>query len=152
MATKRGLRTIAVLEALKGALVLAVGVGFGGLAWGDGEQIAEDIVLHFHLNPTNHTPRVFMELAAGTSDTELWFYAGLAAFYATIRLAEAWGLWWQRRWAEWLGAVSAGIYIPFELNDLRHRVTPLMVGLLTLNVFLVVYLCRALWGKHKRPA
>jgi ATP/maltotriose-dependent transcriptional regulator MalT len=33
-------------------------------------------------------------------------------------LAEAYGLWRERHWAEWLAAVSATIYIPVEIHEI----------------------------------
>ena len=54
--------------------------------------------------------------------------------YAAARLAEAGGLWHGRNWARWLGLVSAGLYVPFELAYAVHRPGAASLGLLALNV------------------
>jgi uncharacterized membrane protein (DUF2068 family) len=38
--------------------------------------------------------------------------------YAALRFAEAFGRWRGRRWAQWLGAASGAIYVPFEVVEL----------------------------------
>jgi len=68
-----------------------------------------------------------------------------ALAYSTLRLVEASGLWRQRAWAEWLGALSGGVYLPFEVYEIFKRVTAVRVSLFALNVVMVAYLARLLW-------
>jgi uncharacterized membrane protein (DUF2068 family) len=63
--------------------------------------------------------------------------AGLAAAYGLARLVEAYALWRERRWAEWLAAVSGAIYVPFELYELIHRFSWLAMGALAVNLAVV---------------
>ena len=114
-----GIRAIALLEGAKGMAVLLGGFGLVALVHRDLEHIAEVVIRHLHLNPANHYPSIFIQLASNTSDTRLWAYAAMAMAYATIRLAEGYGLWHGRRWAEWLAVVSGGIYLPFEVHEDR---------------------------------
>jgi hypothetical protein len=58
-AASKTLRTIALVEALKGALVLLVGLGLFSLIHHDAQQIAEQLVAHSHLNPGSRYPRIF---------------------------------------------------------------------------------------------
>ena len=143
MASKKGLRMIAIAEGAKGALVLLVGLGLARLAIGDQGEIAEQIVEEFHLDPANKLPHIFLA-AANSSDSRLYLFAAAAAFYSTVRFAEMWGLWFERRWAEWVGAIGAALYIPIEVYELMISITPVKVSLLVINVVIVVYLCRAL--------
>ena len=147
MASKQGLRTIAIVEAAKGVLVLFVGLGLVHLAMGDQEAIADQIVEQFHLNPANKMPHIFLS-AANSSDAKLWVFAFAAAIYSGIRFAEAWGLWFSRRWAEWVTAIGAAIYVPIEVYELTISITVIKVTLLVLNVLIVVYLCQALRQKR----
>jgi len=64
------------------------------------------------------------------------------------RFVEAYGLWRQRRWAEWFAAVSGAIYIPFELYELLKGVTWLPLGALLVNVFIVGIVVNALLREH----
>ena len=103
-----------------------------------------------HLDPARHYPRIFLDAAAHVTDTRLWLLAAFAATYGLVRLVEAYGLWRGRRWAEWLAAVSGGIYIPYEIYHLFHRATWISVGALAVNVFIVGMMIYALL--HARPA
>jgi uncharacterized membrane protein (DUF2068 family) len=69
----------------------------------------------------------------------------LAVFYAVIGGAEAWGLWHERRWAEYLTVVETAALLPFELLELSHRVTVLRVLMLVLNVAVLAWL---VWAKR----
>ena len=138
---------IAVAEGMKGALVLLVGLGLARMAIGDQALIAEQIVEQFHLNPAHRLPHIFLG-AAHSSDARLYMFAAAAAFYSAVRFAEMWGLWFERRWAEWVTVIGAALYIPIEIYEIAVRVTAIKVCLLTLNVLIVVYLCLALGQKR----
>lgn len=69
--------------------------------------------------------------------------------YAVVRLAEAYGLWLGRRWAEWLAALSGGIYVPVELYELSRGVTAIKIGALILNACVVAYMCGVLWTSRR---
>jgi uncharacterized membrane protein (DUF2068 family) len=138
------IRTIAIVEAAKGALVFLVGFGLLSLIHRDVEHFAERLVVHAHLNPASHIPKIFLEAASRTTDAHLWAYAALAAAYGIVRLVEGYGLWRERRWAEWLAALSAGIYIPFEVWHVMHRHGWISVAALILNILIVAVMVNAL--------
>jgi uncharacterized membrane protein (DUF2068 family) len=140
MQRQKGLRAVAVYEAAKGILVLAVGLGLLELIHRDLQQLAEHIVKHLHLNPSAHYPRVFLAVASKLDDARLWALAGGAVAYSGLRLVEARGLWKGRRWAEWLGALSGGIYIPVEIYEAARKVTATRLVLLIFNLAMVAYL------------
>lgn len=138
------LRAVALFEAAKGTLVLLAGFGLLTLVHHDLGRIAEQLVRHLHLNPASHLPRVFISAASEvTGSRELLFAAG-AALYAGVRLVEAWGLWFHRRWAEWFAAASGAIYVPFEVRELVLRPGWLSALLLAANLAVVAVLVRAL--------
>jgi len=138
------LRTVALLEAAKGVLVLLAGFGVLSLIHHDAQRIAERLIAHAHLNPAAHYPRIFMDVADRLTDTRLQLIAAGAGAYALVRLIEAYGLWHARRWAEWFAALSGGIYIPFEIFELYQRVTWLSLGALMLNSAIVVFMLYSL--------
>jgi uncharacterized membrane protein (DUF2068 family) len=144
-----GVRVIAALEAAKGLVILVAGLGLLRFVHQDLETLAEDLVRHFHLNPASRYPRIFLELADRLSDVRLWLLALMAFAYASLRLVEAYGLWRQRRWAEWLAAGSGAIYVPIEIYELFAGVTPLRVATLTLNVVIVAYMGSMLWAARR---
>src|SRR5262245_34773755 len=109
-----GMRMVALLEAVKGAVVLLAGLGLLALIHRDVEAIAERLVELSHLDPASKYPRIFIDAASKVTDGRLWFLAAAAGAYSIVRLVEAWGLWYERRWAEWLALVAGGLYIPVE--------------------------------------
>jgi uncharacterized membrane protein (DUF2068 family) len=144
-----GLRTIAGYEAGKGVLVLLAGMGLLSLIHRDVQEAGEELVRHFHLSPSAHYPHIFLELTAKVTDAWLWSLALGSLAYATLRLVEAYGLWHGKRWAEWLGAASGSIYVPFEVVELFKKVTPLRIASLVMNLLIVGYLVSML---RRRPA
>ena len=144
-AHRRGERLVALFEAFKGLLVLAAGFGLLAVLHRDLQQLAEELVGHFHLNPASGTPRIFLELAARVSDVRLWVLALLAFAYASLRLAEAWGLWRGRRWAEWLAVASGAIYVPIEIYELVSGTSWIKAATLAANLAIVAYMGRMLW-------
>jgi len=137
---RKGLRTIALIEAIKGVLVLMVGFGLLSFLGRDTEIFAERLVSRLHLNPAHHYPQVFIRAMADLDNTQVWLIAGLAALYAVVRFFEAYGLWNARRWAEWFAALSGAIYVPFELYELVHRASWLKFSALVLNLVIVGYM------------
>jgi uncharacterized membrane protein (DUF2068 family) len=65
--------------------------------------------------------------------------AGVAA-YALLEGVEAVGLWYQRRWAEYLTFVATTLFLPLEVIELAKRITPFKVTALIVNLAVVVYL------------
>ncbi len=144
MKLSRTLRTVAVLEAVKGTLVVLTGFGALSLVHHDVQRIAEQLVGHLHLNPAKHYPHIFIDAAARLTDSRLWVLATLAASYGLVRFVEAYGLWHERRWAEWFAVVSGGLYIPFEIYELLQGVKWLPAGALAVNVLVVGIMVQAL--------
>jgi|SRR6185437_12895822 len=145
------LRTIALLEAAKGALVLLVGFGLLSLVNHDVQRATEHLIAHAHLNPASRYPHIFIDVANQLTDTCLLLIAAGGGAYSLGRFIEAYGLWHAKRWAQWFAAVSGGIYVPFELFELYERVTWLSLGTLMLNPAIVAFmLCRLFHADGKK--
>jgi uncharacterized membrane protein (DUF2068 family) len=136
----RGVRVVAVFEALKGVLVVGAGVGLLSLVHHDLQAFAERLVRHSHLNPAHHYPRIFIEAASHTNDARLRTLAALAFLYAIVRFVEAYGLWQMRVWAEWFAITSGSIYLPVEVYEMFQRATWMRGMVLLTNLFIVAYL------------
>ena len=146
------LRPIAVFEAFKGAIVLIAGFGLLSFLDRDNEVYAEQIIRHLHLDPAAHYPQIFIVAMARLEDSHLWALAGFAALYAAFRFVEAYGLWYARRWAEWLAALGGAVYVPIEIYELVHRVTWLRIGALVVNLLVVAYMIWLLTENRRRQA
>lgn len=129
--------------------MLAVSVGLHRLVHHDLRAFAVHLVQQFHLDPASHYPSIFLHAMENVSDSRLQMLALGALAYAGLHFAEAYGLWRERRWAEWLAAGAGGIYIPFELYHLWMHVTPVRLALLVVNIAVVAYMSRVLW--QERP-
>jgi uncharacterized membrane protein (DUF2068 family) len=65
------------------------------------------------------------------------------AAYAVLEGAEAIGLWYQRRWAEYLTFIATTALLPVEIYELSHKLSPLKVLTFLLNLAVVIYLLLA---------
>jgi uncharacterized membrane protein (DUF2068 family) len=140
----RGVRAVALVEFAKSAVVLLAGCGLLALLHHNVQALAEELVGRLHLNPAKGYPRIFIDAAAGVTDARLWLLAAGAFAYAACRAVEAMGLWRERAWAEWFGAVTGAIYVPFEVYELTQSVTWVKLGALIVNIAVVTYLGYAL--------
>ncbi|MGI8580424.1 MAG: DUF2127 domain-containing protein, partial [Solirubrobacteraceae bacterium] len=63
--------------------------------------------------------------------------------YALLEGIEAVGLWYQKRWAEYLTFFATALFLPLEIYELSHKLSPFKVFALILNVAVVIYLLLA---------
>lgn len=151
-ARRRTLRAIAVFEAVKGLAALAAGIGLLGLLHHDLHRVALALLWHFHLDPALHYPALLLRYADALSVIDLRTLAPVALAYITLRLFEAYGLWKEKIWAEWLGALSGAVYIPLEIAHLAHRGSLTNAAVLLANIAVVMFLAFQLWRRRLRSA
>lgn len=125
-------------------MAFAAGCGLVSLRHTDLHAATDAFLLKHGIDPETHYRRLFIEsVARMTHHHEAQIAAALFA-YALIRLAEAYGLWREKHWAEWFAVISAGLYLPLELNHLVRHPTRLTVAVTLLNVAIIIYLVRLL--------
>lgn len=146
------LRAVALMEAVKGLIVFAAGFGLLALLHRDVRRIAESLVTRLHIDPDQHYAGIFLAAASRVTDARLWGFAALALLYTAVRWAEAYGLWFGRRWAAWLGAASGAIYVPAEIYEFVHKPSAIKVATLVFNVAVVAYLVWTLQRGRDAPA
>ncbi len=134
------LHLIALFEALKGCAAIAASLGLFSLMHHDIQATAHALIGYFHLDPEAHYPRMLLDDATLLANANLRQVVLLLWAYAGIRLSEAYGLWKDRAWAEWLAAVSGALYLPLEVSHLLHRSTWINAGVLVLNLAVVAYM------------
>jgi uncharacterized membrane protein (DUF2068 family) len=145
-----GLKSIAIVEALKGVVVLLAAAGAVSLVHENAQVIADEIVRQFHLNPASRYPRIFLDAISSLNSTKMWLLAAGAFFYSSMRFIEAYGLWHERTWAEWFGVISGAIYLPLEIYELFRGVTVVKLLLLGTNLLVVGILARAIQRNRQR--
>ena len=149
VAKRRTLRAIAMFEAIKGIAALAALVGVLDLMHREVRRLAIALIGHFGLNPSDRYPSILLHYADLLPDANVGLLVVLASGYILVRLLEAYGLWNDRAWGEWLGALSGGLYIPFEVGHLVHRPSAINAAVLAGNVFMVSFLAFQLWRRRK---
>jgi uncharacterized membrane protein (DUF2068 family) len=145
-AQRRLLRLVATFEFVKGVFVLLIGLGAILLVHKDAWVIAESLLALLHISTDRHSAQLFLDLADDLTDARLWAAARLAVAYSALRFAEAYGLWKQRRWAEWFAFGSGTLLIPLEIRELLRGVTPLRSAVFVGNLIIVFYMLYLLRG------
>lgn len=139
-ASKAGLRTVATIEALKGIIVLLLGLALLGLLHKDAEDIAERLLEHLHVNPDRRLAQALLHSASRLTDARLWTIAAAAVIYASVRFTEAWGLWNRRVWAEWFALLSGALYLPWEVLKVAQRPNWEHLTILSANLCILLYM------------
>jgi uncharacterized membrane protein (DUF2068 family) len=75
--------------------------------------------------------------------SKIRLFGAAMAVYALVEGIEAVGLWYARRWAEYLTFLVTASLLPLEIYELAHRVTVFKVLAFLINVAVVVYLLLA---------
>ena len=65
--------------------------------------------------------------------------------YGVLELVEAIGLWFMKRWGEYVAVVGTSLFVPLEIHEIIAKVTWLRVGALVINLFAIAYI---LWTKR----
>ena len=134
------LHWIACFEAFKGLMVVLTGVGLLSLLHRDVLGIAHDFINALHISASHHLTDVFLKLADNLNDAKLWQFASFAFLYAAVRFIEAYGLWRDRRWAEWFAVLSGGVYVPIELYEMVMHFSVVKLAVFLFNLAIVAYL------------
>lgn len=138
---ERGLlRAVASFEFTKGIFVLVVGIVAILLVHKDAWVIAESLLALLHISTDRRSAQLFLDFADNLTDARLWMAAQLAFAYSALRFAEAYGLWKQRTWGEWIAFGSGALFLPLEIRELLRGATILRFGIFAINLGIVAYM------------
>jgi len=84
-----------------------------------------------------------LEHVFSLKSSTLYAVAAAAAAYAILEGVEAVGLWYQKRWAEYLTFVATILFIPYEIYELSKAVSPFKLIAFVINVAIALYLLYA---------
>ncbi|MGA9545856.1 MAG: DUF2127 domain-containing protein [Candidatus Sulfotelmatobacter sp.] len=141
---------MASFEFAKGLFVLLIGLSAILLVHKDAWVIAESLLALFHVNTDRRWAQDFLDFADRLTEARLWTVAQLAFAYSVLRFAEAYGLWKERTWAEWLAFVSGTLFLPLEIHGLMRGITVLRSTVFIANVGIVLYMLFLLQSERKR--
>jgi uncharacterized membrane protein (DUF2068 family) len=88
----------------------------------------------------------------GTDNKTLAIFGKASFAYAALFAVEAVGLWFEKRWAEYLTVLVTGSLIPFEVYGLTQEFSVVKLVTLLVNVAVVVYLTIRLVVDHRDRA
>ena len=145
-----GLRTIALFEAAKGGLAFAAACGLLSLRHTDLHAVTDAFLLRHGIDPERHYMRLFIESVARATHHHEGQIAAVGLAYAVIRLAEGYGLWQGKHWAEWFAVLSAGLYLPWEFIHFARHPRWFTAGIILFNLALVLYLGKLLARQRAR--
>jgi uncharacterized membrane protein (DUF2068 family) len=137
---KQMLRAVASFECTKGVFVVIMGLCALALVHKDVWLIAESLLALFHINSDRRSAQLFLDFADSVTDARLWAAARIAFAYATLRFIEAYGLWKERTWAEWVALVSGSLLLPLEIRELLRGITLWRVVLFVGNILVILYM------------
>ena len=149
-AQKNLLRAVASFEFTKGIFVLLIGMSAILLVHKDAWVIAESLLALLHISTDRHPARLFLDFADNLTDARLWAAAQLAFAYSALRFAEAYGLWNQRTWAEWIAFGSGTLFLPLEIRELLRGITALRSAMFIANLGIVLYMFFLLRAGRRR--
>jgi uncharacterized membrane protein (DUF2068 family) len=75
--------------------------------------------------------------------SRLHLFATIILVYSAVEGIEAVGLWYQRRWAEYLTFLVTASLLPLEVYEIVTRLSPLKIVAFVINVAVVAYLLYA---------
>ena len=138
---RRVLRAVAGLEFFKGIFVVLMGICALALVHKDTWLIAESLLSLLHVSTDRRPAQMFLDFADSITDARLWAAARIAFAYAALRFTEAYGLWKERTWAEWVAFVSGTLLLPLEVRELFRGITfwrcALLIGLLAIICYML---------------
>src|SRR5580700_11561104 len=139
-AQRRLLRLVAAFELVKGLFVMLIGLSAILLVHKDAWVIAESLLALLHISTDRHWAQVFLDFADNLTDAKLWAAAQLAFTYSALRFIEAYGLWKERTWAEWVAFGSGTLLLPLEVREMMRGITVVRSVMLLANLGIVFYM------------
>ena len=138
--TSVAIRTVAIFDVTKAAIVLLLGCGLLHLMHENLDDVAERVVHVLHVNPQGKLSNLFFELASHASHRNLWVLALSTLAYASVGLTEAYGLWREREWAQWFSLLSTALYLPPEWYWMLRDPSWLKCAVLVTNIAIFLFM------------
>ena len=135
---------ISLEKTVKATLLIVVAFRLLSLFDQDVHLWASEFVTRHGIDITNRYVHSALERLIGVGNSQIITWSSIAFFYSGLLLVEALGLWFQKRWAEYLTTISTALFIPVEIHEVFERFTWIRVGVLLVNIFIVWYLATRL--------
>ena len=131
---------IALFKLLKGAALIAVGIGAIKLLHRDVAETLTHWINVFRVDPENRLVHHLLSRVIGVSPNQLKALSVGTFVYAGLLLIEGTGLLLRRRWAEYFTIITTAGLIPLEVYEITQHLTASKVIVLLVNAAIVAYL------------
>jgi uncharacterized membrane protein (DUF2068 family) len=138
---------IALERTLRGLLLFAAGIYLLAKAGANFGDIADHIARRLELDPRRPFIRHIVAKVGRPRKHEIQLFGALAIGYAALEVTEGVGLFYRKRWAEWLTVVATSLLVPLEVFELVRHPSALKAGGIAVNVLIVLYLVRVVRRK-----
>jgi uncharacterized membrane protein (DUF2068 family) len=128
---------IALAVLIKSLLALATAIGLE--VWG-AQRMHDWISMQIERHNMNPDHGFFAELMHMTNEGNVHLAALLLTFYVFLHGVEAWGLWKDKAWASWFGAIGASLYLPVTGDALWHYQNWITITAFAINIGVVLVL------------
>ena len=135
----KGLLAIALFKWFKSALLLLLSFGFLKLLHRDLGEVAEGVANNLRVDSDNRYLGALLAKLSLLDDKKLAL-SGLSFVYCALFFTEGTGLFFEKRWAEYLTIIATASFIPFEFYELVKNPSVVRSLVLTLNAGIVAFL------------
>ncbi len=143
----KGLLALALFKWFKALVLFLAGVGFLKLMHHDIEADVQALVNDLRVDPDNRYLGALLAKLDLLDDKKIEALSGLTFAYSALFLVdsalflvEGTGLFFEKRWAEYLTIVATVSFIPVEIYELLKAPSLLKCAALVINVAIAVFL------------
>ncbi|MEP7071687.1 MAG: DUF2127 domain-containing protein [Verrucomicrobiota bacterium] len=142
MATRehRSLIYIAIFKWAKAALLILLGCGLLRMLNRDLGETLQNFADTLRVDPGNKYLTELLAKAALVDDKKLEVVSALTFAYAALFLVEGTGLFFEKKWAEYLTIIATASFVPLEVYEVVKSVNVLKVVTLVINLAILIYL------------
>jgi len=145
--THRALLVIAAYKLVKALGLVIVAIAAFNLIKSERVAALADWVMQLPVHQGHPHVIALVDELLGLGPRKYLAIGIVSCVYASVFVVEGWGLWREKRWAEYLTVVVTSSLIPLELWEIFHHFTWLKILALVLNVAIVWYLVHVLREK-----
>jgi len=143
---------IAAERAFRAIVLITVGVVLVSHPHADWAAEITRFAEKLGLDPNSNWIRKLLERVRKIGSDKDVLFGVVALAYGALEGVEAYGLWMQRRWGEWLTVLATSLLLVPEIWELTKSATVIKAGVLIINLLVVAYLLRRLRGSAREPA
>ena len=138
--THRALRVIAAYKIAKAVGLVIVAIAAFDLVQSERVDALADWIMQLPVHQGHPYAVALIDKVLGLGPRKFLAIGTVACIYAALFVVEGWGLWREKRWAEYLTVIVTASLIPLEVWEIHHHFTWLKVLALALNAAIVWYL------------